>query len=141
MCTPQGTIAPPPEYRLFDTSTVGMVAFLCGPLAGAILIAMNYDNLGKTGKAVLAVVLGFLASLLIIVTRSNFNLSLGPLVSDALLILSIVCTWQIAKKLQGRAVIEHTARGGQLAASSTAFFIGIAVLGGSFGVIWIAAHI
>jgi hypothetical protein len=141
MGTPQGPTTHPPEYRLFDTGTVGLVAFLCGPLAGAILIAINYDNLGKTGKGVLAVVLGFFATLLVILTRWNLNMSLGRLISDALAILFIICTWQIAKKVQGRAVKEHTARGGQLGATSTAFFIGIAISAGLFGVIWLAAHL
>lgn len=141
MDTPPDATPHRPEYRLYNSGTVGLVALLCGPFAGATLIAINYDALGKTGKGVLAVVLGFFATMLIILTRSNLNTPMGPLVSDALAILFIICTWQIAKKAQGYVVKEHIARGGQLGASSTAFFIGVATLAGFFGVIWLATHI
>ena len=40
------------EYRWFDSGAGGIAAFICSPLAGAILIAVNYFRLGKVGKAV-----------------------------------------------------------------------------------------
>ncbi len=130
MGTSQGVTSYRPEYRLFDSGAVGLVAFICGPLPGAVLIAINYARMGKDGKGVLAAVLGLTATALLLLTRWNLHSPLGPLVSDALAVLFIICTWQIAKKIQGKAVEEHIARGGQLAAKSTAFFIGIATLAG-----------
>jgi len=130
MDTSEGVTAYRPEYRLFDSSAVGLVALICGPLAGAVLIGLNFAKLGKDGKGVLSVVLGLTATALILLTRWNLQSDLAPLVSDALAILFIICTWLIAKKIQGKTVEEHIARGGQLAAKSTAFFIGIATLAG-----------
>ena len=64
MGTPQGAIASRPEYRLFDAGAVGLAAFLCCPLAGAILMAVNYRKLGQTGRGVFAVILGVIATAL-----------------------------------------------------------------------------
>ncbi len=128
--TPRG-----PEYRLFDSGAVGTAAFICCPLAGAILIAVNYGRLGKAVKGVLAVILGLIATALNILIKWNWNTlsgSLDRLEYDAFEILFLtftwICTWQIAKEEQGDAVKEHTARGGQLGSRWTAFWVGIATL-------------
>jgi hypothetical protein len=56
------------------------------------------------------------------------------------LTLFIICTWQIAKNVQGKAVEEHTASGGQLGSRETAFFVGIVTLAALFGVICAALY-
>jgi hypothetical protein len=121
-----------PEYRLFDSGAVGLAAFICSPLAGAILIAVNYSRLGKAGKAVLAVTLGLIATAPAILLKLNWNTSPGSLDRleyDAfeILLLAVmwIGTWQIAKDVQGKDIAEHTARGGKLGSRGTAFFVGI----------------
>lgn len=69
MNTPTEATPHGPEYRLFGANTVGIVAFLCGPLAGTILMAFNYVRLGKAGKGVLAVILGMISTALTILVR------------------------------------------------------------------------
>jgi uncharacterized membrane protein len=89
--TPRG-----PEYRLFDSGTVGLAAFICSPLAGAILIAVNYSRLGKAGKAVLAVTLGLIATAPAILLKMNWNTSPGSLDRleyDAFEILLLAVMW------------------------------------------------
>jgi hypothetical protein len=127
-----------PEYRLFDAGAVGIAAFICCPLAGAILIAVNYVRLGKAGKGVFAVLLGLAATALNVLVKWSWNTSSGSLERleyDAFLILFLIvmwlCTWKIAKEEQGDAVTEHTARGGQLGSSWTASWVGIATLAAS----------
>ena len=140
--TPRG-----PEYRLFDSGAVGIAAFICCPLAGAILIAVNYGRLGKAGKGVLAVILGLIVTALNILIKWNWNTSsgsLGRLEYDAFEILFLICawtgTWQAAKEEQGYAVKEHIARGGQLGSRETAVLVGIATLAVLFGVICAALY-
>ena len=116
------------EYRLFDADAVGLAAFIASPLAGTILMAVNYVRLGKTSRGVLAVSLGMIATALPILIKWNWNTLLGRLGSFAVLTLCIICTWQIAKRVQSKAVEEHTARDGQLGSKSTAFLVGIATL-------------
>ena len=140
MGTPPGAITRGPEYRLFDSGAVAVAAFICSPLAGAILIAVNYGRLGKTAKGVFAVTLGLIATALTILVKWSWNNPLGSLGSIALGMLSFICTWQIAKVEQGEAVEEHIARGGQLGSRETAFFVGIATLAVLFGVICAALY-
>jgi hypothetical protein len=133
--SPLGTITRGPEYRLFDAGAVGLAAFICCPLGGAILMAVNYVRLGKTSKGVLAVTLGLLGTAVNILIKLNWKTSSGSLERleyDAFEIIFLICTWmftwQIAKEEQGRAIKEHIARGGQLGSKETAFFIGLATV-------------
>ena len=128
MSTPSVATPRAREYRLFDADAVGLAAFICSPLAGTILIAVNYVRLGKTGKSVVAVILGLIATTLTILIKSSWSKPWGSLGSFVLVTLFLICTWQIAKKVQGKAVEEHTARGGQLGSKSAAVGIGIATL-------------
>jgi hypothetical protein len=123
------------EYRLFDSGAVGIAAFVCCPLGGAILIAVNYFRLGKPGKGALAVILGLTATALNILITWNWNApsgSLERLEYDAFEILFLICawtcTWQAAKQEQGEAVEDHIAQGGKLGSRWTAFWIGIATI-------------
>jgi hypothetical protein len=147
METPPETVQRRPEYRLFDSGAVGIAAFICGPLAGAILIAVNYFRLRKPGKGVFAVVLGLIATALYILVRWHWNTapgSLDRLEFDAFRLLfagvAWLCTWQVAKEEQGDAVKEHIARGGQLGSRWTALWVGIATLAVLFGVICAALY-
>jgi hypothetical protein len=124
-----------PEYRLFDSGAVGLAAFICSPLAGAILIAVNYSRLGRAGKAVLAVTLGLIATAPAILLKLKWSMSPGSLDRleyDAfeilLLAVTWIGTWQIAKGEQGKDIEEHTASGGELGSRGTAFFVGIGTL-------------
>jgi hypothetical protein len=126
---------------------VGIAAFICCPLAGAILIAVNYFRLREFGKAILAVVLGLILTTLNILIRFNWNTlpgSLDRLEYDAFEILFLVvawlCTWKIAKDEQGYAVEKHTARGGQLGSRGTAFGVGIATAAVLFSVLYAAVY-
>ena len=140
MGTPPEAITPGREYRLFDAGAVGLAAFICTPLAGTILMAVNYRRLGRTGKGVVTVILGLIASTLTILIKWNWNKPWGSLGSLALGTLFLIGTWQTAKKVQGKAIEEHIARGGQLGSRSTAFLVAIATLAALFGVICAALY-
>jgi hypothetical protein len=132
MTAPQSGVI---TYRLFDADAVGIAAFFCIPLGGTILMAVNFVRLGKTAKGVLAVILGLIATAITILIKWDWGKPWGSLVSLALGTTFLVCTWQIAKRVQGEAVQEHIARGGQLGSKTDAFLVGIATLAALFGVI------
>jgi hypothetical protein len=134
MGTSEGVITGRPDYRLFDSSTVALAAFIGGPIAGAILIATNYGRLGKTGKAVAAVVIGLVAAAIPVLIKLSWNSLAGSVCFVALGLLFFLCTWQIAQEVQGEAVEEHIARGGRLGRGAAAFFVGIATTVGMAGV-------
>jgi hypothetical protein len=148
MDTPPEATSRGPEYRLFDSGAVGTAAFICCPLAGTILIAVNYGRLGKAGKGVLAVALGLIVTALNILLKSIWNTSpgsLGRLEYDAFEILFLVvawiCTWQAAKEEQGHAIEEHAACGGQLGSRYTAAWVGIGTLAALVVVVGAVAHV
>ncbi len=91
--------APSIPYRLFNDGAVLLAAFFGSPVAGAIVMAVNYGRLGKSTKGFLAVVLGLAATALLVVIGLN-----GKAGSSVLGIVFLVATWQIAKMAQGKDV-------------------------------------
>jgi hypothetical protein len=121
----------PPGYRLYDPGAVGLATFFGSPIAGAILMAMNYRRLGKGDKGLLAVVLSLVATAAIIA----FAMTKPAAGSSVLGIVLFVCMWQVAKATQGKAVEAHVARGGALASKWTAFWLGVLMLTMIFGTV------
>jgi hypothetical protein len=120
----------PPAYRLYDAGGVGLATFFGSPLAGAFLVATNYNRLGKSNNGVLAIVLGVMATAILVYV--GFTQAKGTSIFG---IVCFVATWQIAKSLQGAAVAEHVARGGVLESKWKAFWIGIVTLAVLFAAI------
>jgi hypothetical protein len=125
--TPAAT-TPRPAYRLFNANAVAIAAFLCSPLGGAVLIAVNFVRLGKPRKGAFAVLAGLIATLPAVLINWNGPTPVGSVASVALALLLFFCTWQIAHEIQGDTVQEHLEAGGQLATNFTAFLTGIATL-------------
>jgi len=123
---PQG--AAPPSYRLFDSTAVLVATLFGGPLAGSIVMAVNYNRLGKGSQGALGVILGAVAGAVLIAVGLH-----STHVSTVLAIVVLVATWQLAKGTQGGDVAAHVARGGQLGSKFAAFGIGILVLVGLTG--------
>lgn len=110
----------PPAYRLYDSSSIGLAAFLGSPLAGTVLIASNYRKLGQGSNAMLALVVGAAASGVLIFLGLKSTAS--PTIASIVL---FVCTWMAAKQLQDQTIKTHVAWGGQLYSKWRA--VGIAV--------------
>jgi hypothetical protein len=113
----------PPSYLLFEPAAVGLATFFGSPIAGTILMAMNYSRLGKAGKGWLAVSLGVLGTAVLIAIGWN-----KPVGSGSLGVVLFIAVWQLARVLQGNDVNAHQARGGRLVSRWAAFGIGIATL-------------
>ncbi len=133
MGTTQGATTPPRGYRLFHADAVALAAFICSPLAGAILIAVNYVRLGNARKGAFAVLFGLIAGSIPVLITWNAHTLFGALSGLALGFLFFLCTWQIALEVQGEAIEEHVAAGGQLGTLSMALFVGIASFAGLLG--------
>jgi len=123
-------------YRLFDSGAVGLATFFGSSLAGSLLMAVNYNRLGKAGQGVFTVVLGAIATAALIAVGWN----LSGTVTGVLGIAVLVGTMQLAKAVQGNEVKAHVARGGQLASKGLAFGIGVATLAGLFGATFLAIY-
>jgi len=118
----------PPSYRLFDSGAVLVAATFGGPLAGSLLMAVNYKRLDRSGQGVLVVFLGAILTAVLVAIGWNMTQ-----VSSGLAVLALIATWRLAKAVQGRDVAAHVARGGQLGSKGAAFGIGVLTLAGVFG--------
>lgn len=112
-----------PVYRLFSPGTVGVTAFLGGPLGAFFLLAINFWRLGKRRASWLTLGISLLTLvglvLLLPILPSCSGLTIG--------VLLFFLLWGAARTLQGRAFEEHRRRGGRSASGWSAF--GFALLG------------
>ncbi len=124
---PAGESAPPvptPAYTLFDSLSVALATFLGTPIAGTILMAVNYRRLQEGGKAAAAVAIGVVATILAIVFGNIIPGAFSTIIAVGLLLTIRSC----AQSLQGPAVTQHVSQGGTLGSRWAAAGVGIAVL-------------
>lgn len=125
--TPEGEpeSAPPiPAYALFDSASVTLATFFGTPIAGSILMAVNYRRLGKEVNAAVAFLAGLTATILVIIS-GNF---IPSTYTSGLAIVLVVAMRAIAQAVQGQAVQQHVSQGGKLGSRWAAFGIGAGVL-------------
>jgi len=120
----QSAVSPPPAYRLFDTTSVGIAAFLGAPIAGTALMAVNYRRLGKNSAALIAIASGVAATAAAILIGTRVPATYSTVPAIAL----FVGTYNAAKSLQGKIVSDHVARGGRLSSRWIAGGLGVAVM-------------
>ncbi len=113
----------PQAYRLYDTGAVGLATFFGSPLAGAFLMATNYKRLGKSSNRYLAVLLGAVVTAILIYIGWNHTN-----VAWIFAIAGLAGTMQSARSLQGTAVSEHVAHGGELGSRWKAFGVAVVTL-------------
>ena len=116
--------APVPAYTLFDSASVALATLFGSPIAGAILLAVNYRRLGNEINAAVAFLAG-LAVTIIAIVSGNF---IPSTFTGGLAIVLVVAMRSAAQALQGPAVQQHTSQGGRLASRWAAFGIGVGVL-------------
>lgn len=117
--------APPiPAFTLFDSASVTLATFFGTPIAGSILMAVNYRRLGKEINAAVAFLAGLTVTILAVIS-GNF---LPTSVTSAIGIGLLVGMRSIAQALQGSAVQQHVSQGGKLGSRWAAFGLGAGVL-------------
>jgi hypothetical protein len=115
------------SYRLYSPVHVAWATFLGSPIAGCILMAINYWRLGEPKSGRLAIVYGVVAS--------SCLCALGFFLPERFpnSILPIAFTWGmygIAKSLQGDSMNRHINNGGLKASGWRATGVGLLCLVG-----------
>jgi hypothetical protein len=113
-----------PRYKLFDVGNITLASFLGGPLAGSILLGLNYQRLGDQGKAWSSYLCG--AAVMAAAAGLGFVIPHG--VQYPIAIGLIVAMRQVAERLQGPAISKHVDAGGKLATKWIGFGVGMAFL-------------
>ncbi len=113
----------PTPKSLFSDKQVGIVTFLFSLLAGCGLLALNYARMGRGGAAAASVIVGalFIAALISL----GMVIELSSFANIVINILVALTMKQTAKVLQGQAVNDHVAQGGQIASVWLALAIGL----------------
>lgn len=113
-----------PTYRLYDPTSVLIASFLGSPIAGVLLISLNYRRLNRRAEAIAAFIVGViatvLASLLSYFLPSSGGIAIGIVIAMA--------TRSAAERFQGEALSQHISAGGQLGSRWAATGIGLAFL-------------
>lgn len=115
---------PVPSYTLFDASAVTIATLLGAPVAGTILMAVNYRRLGKEVNAAVAFLIGLTVTILAIISGNVIPAS----ALYAVPLVLLLSMRSIAQTLQGPAVQQHVSSGGRLGSRWVAFGLGIGSL-------------
>jgi hypothetical protein len=125
-----------PTYELFDANAVFLAALLGSPVAGGILMAINYKRLGKGGAAVGAIVMGIgvtaIAALAGYFTPGTYAAGIS--------VAFVVAMKGLAQAMQGKAVEHHEQLGGELASRWAAAGVGLVMLAVLSGVLFVAIY-
>jgi hypothetical protein len=116
-----------PELRLCSPTAVAVGTFLCGPLAGFLLMAYNDRRLRRRGRGWGMLLAGLVFSLtLALLPDTLFD---APTAAHWFLaaVFNVILFRVVAGVLYGRVYREHTASGGESA--SGAVLVGLSLLG------------
>jgi hypothetical protein len=110
--------------KLHTENHVALAAFLGSPLAGSIVLAINFARLGRQAAALGSLLLGTLATVVL------FGLAFAvPLPNGAGVLLGLgyaMLMRLIAKRLQGEELAAHVKAGGAIASAWSA--VGISII-------------
>jgi hypothetical protein len=118
-----------PSAAMCSARAVGIAAFLCGPLAGVLLMMSNDFCTGRRRRGWLILLLGTLASVVLVLALIRISESdtlpimgrLGIAVADGVLMALV------AFALQGRTYQDHINRGGPTASGGRV--VGLSIIG------------
>jgi hypothetical protein len=127
---PSGPFAEPvemaPAYRLYSLRAILLASIVGSPLAGSILMAVNYARLGKKANAALTLTLGLLGTVLVVMLAAQ--LPDGFMKGNIAIPMGLAFgTWRLAEALQGKALEDHADADGKFVSRWAAFGIGLAV--------------
>jgi hypothetical protein len=113
-----------PEYKLFSPGCVALIAFLFGPVAGFILLTINFWRLGKRRAAWMTVAFCTLAMAPLVAILIALPDSFPGVLVSVPLFLSL---WAAAGVLQGSDYAAHRSNGGESPSGWSA--VGFGLLG------------
>jgi hypothetical protein len=125
-----------PASDLYDSRAVALATFLGTPVAGGILMALNYRRLGWPGTAVKTMFAAIVGTALLILVGWNIPQGL-----DSIIAIGVMFAMKaIARSLQGSTIAEHVEGGGKLASMWGACWVGLTSLAVLFGSIFLVLY-
>jgi hypothetical protein len=112
-----------PSYQLYSPGSMVLVTFLGTPLAGGVLLALNFHRLGLKGSALKALLGGVFTTMALYLIAQLLP-ERSPL-PGILLVPQLMGVHRLALHYQGRLLQEHQQAGGKLASSWRAAGLGL----------------
>ncbi|MCA9034147.1 MAG: hypothetical protein KDA91_03400 [Planctomycetaceae bacterium] len=123
------TQATAPTYKLHSPGGVVWATFLGAPLAAGIVMALNYARAGRGENVWKAIAGGVAASIVLLgLVFAIPDEILDKIPNAVFYVPQLLIVSAVAKKLQGRLVEEHVARGGELVSGWRSAGIGLMCL-------------
>ena len=116
-----------PHYKLYSALAVGMSSFIGSPLAGGILMALNFRRLGQRARAWVAVVLSVAVALLFIAVSASTS-SDNPVPGLVYIFVLPPALYLAARAVQGRHFKAHRDQDGRFESVWKAACIALLVL-------------
>jgi hypothetical protein len=117
-----------PRHRLFSSQNVGVATFLGSVLGGSILLAINYRRLGRGRLVIPSILLGVVATSMLIAVAFLAPDGLPRPVYTGVVIAIAFAMAVVTDKLQGEALAAHERAGGRVGAGWATAGIGLAGL-------------
>lgn len=131
---PVRTESGPIDYTLYKISGIGVASLFGGPIAGGMLMARNFKQLGKEKEARAAGALSILATLMVVIVGyfipEEWNIS-----NTSIAIPLVFATVLIAQHLQQNDINAHLHSGGEFSSNWKAFGFSLLVWLALFGLI------
>jgi len=125
------TIAPTSDTRLFSKMHVLVATFLGAPLAGSILMALNYKRSGRPRHGITALVIGLVSTIGLFVIAYQLPDSFPNLLIPCLSLAAVHLWYQKAQQAEFEA---HINAGGQKSSLAPPIGTGVLCLAGIVGV-------
>jgi len=133
---PHEAIDQVPRYKLYSPGHVAWATFLGAPIAGCLLLAMNYWRLGESNSGRLAIVWGLIATTCLLAISCFLPENFPSAILPAAYTFGML---SIAKSLQGDIVARHVNSGGSTASAWRATGVGLLCLCGVLALVFAVA--
>jgi hypothetical protein len=114
-----------PGYKLFSVGAIVLATFLGSPVAGTVLMAMNYWRLGRKSAAWISVAVGILATAFIIAAALALP---EETPNSPFIVAQLLGMYFVARGLQGGLISQHCRTYGRLASMWAAAGISLLVV-------------
>ena len=111
-------------YKLFDLQSIGIATFFGSLLAGGVVMAINFKNMGRSDHALTTIVCSLIATA-ILFALVFFVLLDSEIPRFIIVVPQVLLTLFCAKTYQGKSIDKHKENGGKLYSRWLAFLIGV----------------
>ena len=124
---PSDALPSKPTFALHKVGSVVLATFFGTPIAGGIVMAVNFFRLGRSQAAGVTIFCSVLVTIGVILAAFMLP-ELGPTGNLVYVVPQLILAGVIANAFQGEEIQQHIRQGGRVVSAWIAFLIGLATL-------------